>query len=241
VNIRSRALSRFVCLLVCVACLASARAQVAGDVALVSDYRFRGVSLSDGKPALQGQIDWTDRSGLFAGAFASTVRLGSNGDNPGISFQPFAGYAAPVTSTWSWSVGLTGYLFPSVASGGSPNYAEVFARAGSEDLKFGVYLSNNYAGTGAPSAYLSVSASHSLTPNVSLLAHVGWLVTGTADSYYSAYGNTRQFDGRLGVAFDLHQVVAEVSVVGATSDSAVCRRSANLCSPEIVLGVRKNF
>lgn len=39
----------------------------------VSDYRFRGVSLSNGKPALQPGVTLTHRSGLYASAWASTV------------------------------------------------------------------------------------------------------------------------------------------------------------------------
>jgi uncharacterized protein (TIGR02001 family) len=228
-------------LLACLAWVVSARAQVDGSVAAVSDYRFRGVSLSDKKPALQGQIDWNGDSGVFAGMFVSTVRLGSNGDNPGLSFQPFVGYSAPLSSTWSWSVGVAGYLFTGAVSGGSPDYAELFARLGSEKLQFGAYLSNDYAGTGAPSAYFSASTSRSLTDTVSLIAHVGLLVTGTADPYHSGYSDTRQFDGRVGVVFDLRHVVLEVSVVGATSESTECKSSARPCSPGLVIGVRKNF
>jgi len=241
VNIRRHAISCLVCALVCVACFASAHAQIDGSAAAVSDYRFRGVSLSDKKPALQGQIDWTSGSGVFAGMFVSTVRLGSNGDNPGLSLQPFGGYSAPLSSTWSWSAGLAGYLFTGEIRGGSPDYAEVFARLGSENLQFGAYLSNDYAGTGAPSAYVSVSASHSLTDAVSFVAQVGYLVTGMAAPYHSTYNDTHQLDARIVVVFDLRQVVLEVSVVGATSDSSECKGSARLCSPGLVVGIRKNF
>ena len=240
-NIRRHAISCLVCTLVCVAHFASAQAQIDGSAAAVSDYRFRGVSLSDKKPALQGQIAWTGGSGVFAGMFVSTVRLGSNGNNPGLSLQPFGGYTAPISSTWSWSAGLAGYLFTGEISGGSPHYAEVFARLGSENLQFGVYLSNDYAGTGAPSAYVSASASRSLTDTVSVVAQVGWLVTGPADPYHSTYNDTQQFDARIGVVFDFRQVVLEVSVVGATSDSSECKGSARLCSPGLVVGIRKNF
>ena len=42
---------------------------VTGNVALVSDYRFRGISLSGGDPALQGSINLNHESGLYAGIF----------------------------------------------------------------------------------------------------------------------------------------------------------------------------
>src|SRR5439155_7805223 len=49
--------------------------QVSGSASLVSDYRFRGVSLSQEKPALQLNVLYDDQSGWYAGAFASSVQI----------------------------------------------------------------------------------------------------------------------------------------------------------------------
>src|SRR5664279_3555744 len=54
---------------------ASAEAQFTANASVVSDYRFRGVSLSDQKPAVQASVNWDDADGWYAGAFASTVQL----------------------------------------------------------------------------------------------------------------------------------------------------------------------
>ena len=45
---------------------------VSGNVALVTDYRFRGVSLSAGDMALQGGIDAATDGGFYVGTWAST-------------------------------------------------------------------------------------------------------------------------------------------------------------------------
>ena len=47
--------------------------EVDAEIALVSDYRFRGVSLSDNRPALQAGAEIEHR-GWFVGAWASTLR-----------------------------------------------------------------------------------------------------------------------------------------------------------------------
>ena len=44
-----------------------------GYVQGVSDYRFRGYSLSGGDPALQGTINLNHSSGFYAGAWASSL------------------------------------------------------------------------------------------------------------------------------------------------------------------------
>ena len=52
--------------------VASAQALTA-NVSLVSDYRFRGVSQSFRRPAVQGGVDWAHDSGFYVGTWASTV------------------------------------------------------------------------------------------------------------------------------------------------------------------------
>src|SRR3954462_13454357 len=53
----------------------SAAAQLSGTVAGVTDYRYRGVTFSDRRPAAQAGLTYDDASGWYAGAFGSTVRL----------------------------------------------------------------------------------------------------------------------------------------------------------------------
>jgi uncharacterized protein (TIGR02001 family) len=63
-------------LLLCAAAQ-SATAQLSGTLSAVSDYRYRGVTFSDRRPAAQAGLAYDDPSGWYAGAFGSTVRLGS--------------------------------------------------------------------------------------------------------------------------------------------------------------------
>ena len=46
---------------------------VTGSVALVSDYRFRGVSQTDKEMAVQGGLTVTHESGVYAGTWASNL------------------------------------------------------------------------------------------------------------------------------------------------------------------------
>ena len=56
-----------------------------GNVALVSDYRFRGVSQSYRQPAIQGGFDYTHASGFYLGNWNSSVS--SNAYNNGASLE----------------------------------------------------------------------------------------------------------------------------------------------------------
>ncbi len=46
---------------------------LSGDVGAVSDYLFRGVSRSDGDPAVQANIDLAHSNGFYLGAFLSSI------------------------------------------------------------------------------------------------------------------------------------------------------------------------
>src|SRR5262245_25036682 len=100
-----RAVWRAAALLLCAAA-ESASAQLSGTLAGVTDYRYRGVTFSDRRPAAQAGLTYDDASGWYAGAFGSTVRL----DPPGGASSKFqaiayAGYAMRLGSGVSLEVG----------------------------------------------------------------------------------------------------------------------------------------
>jgi uncharacterized protein (TIGR02001 family) len=216
-------------------------ADIGFGVAALSDYRFRGISLSDREPAVQANVDWSHRSGLFAGALVSSVRLGRDGEVSGAALQAYAGLSGSATPAVSWSTGLAGYVFPSLPQVGSLDYAEIFGRLGTERWQAGVYVSNSYFGSGAASIYLAVSASKDLRDNLTFVSHLGWLGTGRGESGYSLYDHIHRFDASLGLALDARYFTAELSLVGTTRNDEVCRAASDPCSPTLVLVLRKQF
>lgn len=84
---------------------------VNGSVALVTDYRFRGVSQSDKKPALQGGITATHKSGVYGGFWASNLAGWGTFGGANLELDLIAGYkraVGPVTI----DAGLTWYMYP---------------------------------------------------------------------------------------------------------------------------------
>jgi uncharacterized protein (TIGR02001 family) len=97
---------------------AAARAQsesgISGSVTLVSDYRFRGASLSNREPALQGGIEFRE-AGWVAGVWASTAE---NLNGPGAELDLYAGRTG-VLGGFDYSVTAYAYVFE-----GQPVYFE---------------------------------------------------------------------------------------------------------------------
>lgn len=129
-NRHARAMQRANILLLTAAALflpADAHAAEIGEVpaisvdynaAIVSDYRFRGISLSDRKPAAQLGVDLTHRSGLFAGVWTSTI-ADYGGSN--VEIDLYGGYGGSLGG-FDYGAGVYGYVYP---DGRGVNYLEL--------------------------------------------------------------------------------------------------------------------
>jgi len=84
---------------------------VTGNIALTSDYMFRGLTQTWGGPAVQGGGDLTMKNGFAAGFWGSSI---SDKSYPGASLEldVYANYGLSINDDWSWRVGLYSYLYP---------------------------------------------------------------------------------------------------------------------------------
>lgn len=113
---------------------------VSGSVAIASDYRFRGVSQSDQRMAVQGGITVAHESGLYAGTWASNLAGWGTFGGANMELDLIGGYKTKLADHATLDVGLTWYMYP----GGADNtdFAEPYARlngtAGAATLTAGV-------------------------------------------------------------------------------------------------------
>ena len=131
-------------------------ADLTGYVVLTTDYVFRGVSYSDGDPAAQVGIDVSFDSGIFLGAWGSTVDL----SNPPFSERDreviyYLGYNHTVSSDWSVGANYVAYRYPAADGLVDYDYDEYmltlnyrdrawFEYAHSPDLYSTGYSTDNY-------------------------------------------------------------------------------------------------
>ncbi|WP_394782068.1 TorF family putative porin [Undibacterium sp.] len=188
--------TRFVGLLFCAAgVIASENAwsQVSGSVSVVSDYRFRGVSLSDGQAEPQATVAYDSPAGWYAGVFGSGVKLREGRDQQLIAY---AGYSQRQASGLTWEVGATNSSF--MQTSGS-NYAEAFVGLSFDEYSGRLYLSPNYFGQSTTTAYLELNASHLVAEQTSLIAHVGYL-RWFSGSQSSAFVPVSRMDTLIGIS-----------------------------------------
>lgn len=174
----------------------TAVAQFSGTVAVVSDYRYRGVSLSHEEPAAQLTVTYDAPAGGYAGIFASTVEFAASASET-IQILGFLGTTMPITSGVHVDVGVNYASFGGTLH--DYDYGEVYVGVSSGQYRASVHYSPKYFGASDESLYGAFDVTHAMSDRVALLGHVGLLVPVKHGGAASA---RRLLDARAGVGFD---------------------------------------
>lgn len=150
---------------------------VTGNVAAVTDYRFRGLSLSGGDFAVQGSIGVSHSSGFYVGAWASSLE-----DSPvygSTELDVYGGWTGEVTPGLTFDGGLLYYVYPN-GNVGDANvyepYASLSAAVGPATVKVGAayaWKQDSLGGDDNLYVYTDLSAGIPETP-ISVSAHLGY-------------------------------------------------------------------
>lgn len=181
--------------------VAEARAgegQLGGALSVDSDYRLRGVSLTDNRPALALSLAYDHGSGAYAGA-AVVAHDFADGGGRLLGHMEYVGYAVQGRGGYAWDVGLSNQDFvPYGPQRFHLRYSEAYVGVSKGDLSARVYYSPNYLPSWGTTTYLDLNGVLRPADNWRLSGHAGALVpTGGGG------GSVRtRYDLRLGVARD---------------------------------------
>ena len=188
-----------------------AHAQLSANVALTTNYKFRGQDQDASrtravKPALQGGFDYTfGDSGFYVGNWNSSVDW-----LPGNSLETdfYGGYKFKAADV-DWDVGLLTYVYSGNANG---NTTEIYGSGtyGPFTAKYSHTVSKDYFGwagakagsglKGRNTGYLQFSYSQEVMPKVTLKASVGYT---HFSSDIKDLGVPNYVDYSVGGAYDL--------------------------------------
>jgi len=99
---------------------------VSGSATLVTDYRFRGVSMTDKEMAIQAGITVSHDSGFYVGTWGSNLSGWGTFGGSNTELDLFGGYATEITSGVTLDVGLTWYMYPGGAD--TTDFAEPYVK-----------------------------------------------------------------------------------------------------------------
>lgn len=150
-------------------------ADISANVALVSDYRFRGISQSNTDPAIQGGFDYVFDNGFYVGTWGSTVDFDSAVDfNGSLELDFYGGWGTSIGENSSIDIGYIYYYYPGDDNGLDGDYQEIYFNYGWKDLSLGVAYSDDYYGSSQDFFYAQANYDWAFAENWSLGMHVGW-------------------------------------------------------------------
>jgi uncharacterized protein (TIGR02001 family) len=163
------------------AALAAAGAANAGEfsstITAISDYDFRGVSLSAEDPALQVSLDWAAENGFYIGAWASNIDYGNDIDGD-LELDLYAGFGGEGAGGMGYDFGLVYYTYPGSSESATKSkidaYPEVWL-----GLTYGVFEFKqwvaDYPGPGNTTGfYTEGNLNFEPAENFSIGLHVGY-------------------------------------------------------------------
>ena len=225
--------------------LALADDGLAFNVGAVSDYRYRGISQSRLKPAVQGGVDFT-KGGLYLGTWASTIKWVKDipGGDAAFELDLYGGYKGEITKDIGYDVGVLAYVYPSNGLKPSANTTEVYGAItyGPVTAKYSHSLTNTFANPDSKNSYyLDLSATFDVS-GFSVVPHVGY------QKFTGPVGGMAAYtDYSLTVSKDFSGFVPSLAVVGTDADKGFYVPGANANSTRflgktaLVLGLKYNF
>jgi uncharacterized protein (TIGR02001 family) len=219
------------------------------NVGAVTEYRYRGLSQSGKKPALQAGADFAAKNGVYLGAWASTItwiKDSAPGLKGPVEVDLYGGYKGSITDTVSYDVGGLQYWYP------TNNFSNVSVNANTFELygaltagpvtaKYSRAMTNLFGYTNSKgSGYLDISATFDLGNGFSVVPHLGRQTVKNNNGAYTDYS--------LALNKDIDGLVLSATVLGTnwknkygTALTLPGSGGKDLAGNALVLGIKKNF
>ncbi|MCG2584357.1 TorF family putative porin [Massilia sp. TS11] len=217
------------------------------NLSLVSEYRYRGISQSRLKPAIQGGADFTNKAnGLYAGAWSSTIRWTKDAGGGGNSeLDLYGGKRGNLSAGLTYDVGALSYVYAGnglakVAGSANANTTEVYGQLGygTVALKYSQAVTNLFGfADSRGSSYLDLSANPELGSGWSLNLHAG-------HQRVAHNGAASYADWKVGVTKDLSGPTLSLAWIDTNASRAAYTSVAGgkfLGDGRLVLNLTKTF
>jgi uncharacterized protein (TIGR02001 family) len=176
------------------------------NVGAVSDYRYRGISQTRLKPALQGGFDASLPAGFYVGTWASTIKWINDAERAAgtqtggsVEWDLYGGYKTEIVKDLTLDVGVLRYEYvgnhlADVPGAANANTTELYAALtyGPVTAKYSHSISNLFGFADSKnSGYFDLSGTFDVGGGFSLVPHVGYQhVAHNSTATYTDYSLT---------------------------------------------------
>jgi uncharacterized protein (TIGR02001 family) len=215
------------------------------NVALSSDYRYRGISQSRLKPAVSAGVDYAIPGGFYVGAWASSIKwIKDGGGKAPAEIDIYGGYKGEIAKDLGYDVGVLTYQYPRHKLAVGPNTTEVYGAMtfGPATLKYSHSVTNLFGFEKSKnSGYVDLTASFDVGGGVMLAPHLGYQKVAKNSAFsYTDYSLTvsKDYSGWL---FSAAVVGADTKESGGKSVYYYAPKDKELGKVGLVLAVKKTF
>jgi len=222
--------------------------EFSANIALTTDYMYRGVTQTSQGPAISGGFDYGHESGVYVGIWASSLEFGLGDDDTNLEIDYYGGIAGELSMGISWDVGGLYYQYPNTDADAAGNFDffEGYGNLGytfggvplEPTIGFGFAYSPDFFGEDDDSIYLTGSLDLSLPGGFGLSFLVGNLdvdggnTTGPAGFDYTHYV--------VGLNKSLSIFDLDISYYDADSDCTAFTGAENKCEA-LVFTISSSF
>ena len=223
---------------------APATSPITANVTVVNDYRYRGMTQSNFKPAIQGGFDYSHESGFYIGNWNSSVSSSVYTNGSGVESDVYAGYKKEIYKGLTLDVGSYNYFYPR-ASVAKTNYdtKEIYAGVakGPVSVKVSQSLGDYFATSNSRGTrYFQADVTYPVAgTKVSVLAHAG--KTDVANNTASDYTDYNFGLGYNIAGFDISAKYYANTNKTSTFQTANTLNGQKLYKNAAVLSVSKTF
>jgi uncharacterized protein (TIGR02001 family) len=209
------------------------------NVGAVTDYRYRGISQSRRKPAVQGGVDFAMKSGFYVGTWASSIKwIKDAGGDTNAEVDLYGGYKFS-TGDYAFDVGVLRYFYPGSSLPVNPDTTEVYLAGtyGPATLKYSHSTTNLFGFSDSKgSGYLDLSATFDTGYwGLTVTPHVGYQkVRHNSPASYTDWSVTLGKDFGSGITGSL-------AYVDTNADAYFSPSGKDLGKSTLVLGVKYAF
>lgn len=209
------------------------------NVGAVTDYRYRGISQSRLRPALQGGADFAHKSGFYVGTWASTIKwISDGGGDADVEVDIYGGYKTTFGGV-GLDVGVLRYLYPGSSLAVNPDTTEVYIGGtwGPATLKYSHAVTNLFGFADSKNSYYV---------DLSATFDTGfWGLTVTPHIGHQRVRNNSDFsytDWSVGLGKDFgNGLIASLAYVDTNTNDYRSPNNRNLGRAGLVLGVKYGF
>jgi uncharacterized protein (TIGR02001 family) len=217
-------------------CLLSpaAHAQLSGSAGILSNYMYRGISMSADKPAARLALNYDAPNGWYAGGQVVSGQLGTESHRYA-QWLGYAGYAQRLSSGLAWEVGGTAYAYSGTPSW---NFRELYVGLAGEKLSVRLHYAPDYLGFGERTLYAEANGGTPLMQRLNFFWHAGYL-------HSRDNALTSRPEARLGLAASSNGWQAQLSLdmvrLRSVSSGYYGESSESRVRHEVVLALARSF